>query len=556
MERKTKDKSGKHNKIFVILWIGALFVNIKSIFADFDVDASYALSTAYRNIMGDRMFSQMLEPHQTSAFLPEIFMIPFYKITGGFDGIVIYLQIIGVLLFAAVTFVLYRVLIKKLSYEVTNLICIFFFTARPKHLVFPEFSNMLILFSVLLFCAIIESIQHQQEKKYIIAAAVLMCMGVLAYPSFLLAYPVVVLIIALYHDESVKKIILFTSVCALAALMYVSYFCICVGAEGFVQGLISIVAGDSSHAGNTMSLFYYFEATVKGIVWIGICCVPAFAVYFLKRSKNAFFIALGILLNVSYLAIYLYFSIKYGSANNAWYLIFYTVYLLIILLGAVGIKKCTDNDKKIYVIGMLISAAAFAAVVLLTNGSLVTMLPYMIPAVMVSFIPAAELNGGKSKIAFLVMFSVLVMMHRGVTTKDLYSWENDILHVRRVITEGPAKGIVCSYMGYYQNMETFNDCIQYLKEEDSLLVVGEGFVNSITYMYVPVEISHYSTISTPTYDENLFKYWEEYPEKTPTVVAVECWYGNLAVAEDSPIMQWVNEHCTEYVDGSYWRFYR
>ena len=66
-----------------------------------------------------------------------------------------------------------------------------------------------------------------------------------------------------------------------------------------------------------------------------------------------------------------------------------------------------------------------------------------------------------------------------------------------------------------------------------------------------------STICTPTYDEKLLKYWEQNPQKYPNVVVVSCWFGELKVAEDSWIMQWLE---TEFradtvIDGQYYRYY-
>ena len=65
---------GKYRILAFLLIIGAILVNIKSIFTDFDVDSEYAIAMAYRMIKGDRMVAQMWEPHQTSAFLCAFFM--------------------------------------------------------------------------------------------------------------------------------------------------------------------------------------------------------------------------------------------------------------------------------------------------------------------------------------------------------------------------------------------------------------------------------------------------------------------------------------------------
>ena len=50
------------------------FATVKIIFFGFDIDEQYAVSMAYRLVQGDRMFLEMWEPHQTSAFFSAAFL--------------------------------------------------------------------------------------------------------------------------------------------------------------------------------------------------------------------------------------------------------------------------------------------------------------------------------------------------------------------------------------------------------------------------------------------------------------------------------------------------
>lgn len=552
----------KSSVMLILLWIGALLVNIKSIFTDFDVDAVYALVTACRNIFGDKMFSQMLEPHQTSAFLPEIFIYPFYKISGSLDWVVIYLQVIGVIIFALLTYKLYRVLSLHISYEIAALMCIFFFTVRPKQLVFPEFSNMLIIFSTLLFCFLVELYNNPERPFLIIPAAISLCLAILSYPTFIIAYPAVILLIYFMYPDKWKNIIRLTVICAICGILYLSYFIFTCGIDNLTGNLSTIISGDSSHLNSLSDVTSYFEATVRGIILIAFCGIIAWGITILTHLKKYFFTLWAALFAVSHMSIFIYCNIKEG-AMNAWYFTYASLYLLIIVLGIAGIRLCSDIEKNIYCTGMVLSVCSFISVIFLTNQSLVTILPYLILAAMVSFIPFAKkfplkpesvshlCSGG-----FLAVFCIFMIFHRGITTRDYYTIEGSLLDVRNIVREGPAKGIVCSYMGYYQSRANYNDCMEYLNADDSLLLVGSHSINTIMYIYMPFEISHYSTICTPTYDETLLDYWDKYPEKMPSVIAVESWYGNLTVDENSWIMEWLNEHYTTYQDGTFWRFYR
>jgi len=553
MKTENAEKAYNLPKIFVFLWAGAILVNIKSIFTDFNVDAVYALVTAYRNLMGDRMFVQMLEPHQTSAFLPEIFIWIFFKITGSPEGIVIWLQVIGVSIFACLTYVLYRVLIRRLSPELTNLICIFLFTVRPKQLVFPDFSNMLILFSTLVFCFMIKLYDNPDNNFYVIMISLCLCLGILSYPSFIIAYPFVVFLFILCRRNKLKNILKFSAGCFIFGAAYVFYFCRSLGIKGFFNSLMQIASGDSSHLNVNFSLFTYTKSVLTGIIWIGICFILT-RILARKSLKGYFFIIFGILLNISHIFLFIYCGAKFETWNNPWSFVYSVMYLLMIILGIPGIYKCSESEKYIYITGMTLSTASFISVIMLTNQSLVTILPYLILAVMVSFIPFSKDSVLKNW--FLILFCILMMSQRFMAIKDYYTCEGSFTDIRNIIREGPAKGIVCSYMGYYQSMADYNDCMQYLHEDDSLLLVSENNLNSIMYIYMPLEISHYSTICTSTYDENLLEYWNKFPEKLPTVIAVECWYGDLSVSEDSWIMEWIEENYSSCQNGSFWRFYR
>lgn len=91
-----------------------------------------------------------------------------------------------------------------------------------------------------------------------------------------------------------------------------------------------------------------------------------------------------------------------------------------------------------------------------------------------------------------------------------------------------------------------------------LTVSTSGVISTLPYLYEDVVISTPSTICTPTYDERLLQYWEQNPDRYPTVVAVDCWFGHLNVDEDSWIMQWIYEEfgADSYEDGAYLRYYR
>lgn len=63
-----------HNLWKYLLLAASLIATVKIIFFGFDIDEQYAVSMAYRLVQGDRMFLEMWEPHQTSAFFSAAFL--------------------------------------------------------------------------------------------------------------------------------------------------------------------------------------------------------------------------------------------------------------------------------------------------------------------------------------------------------------------------------------------------------------------------------------------------------------------------------------------------
>lgn len=101
------------------------------------------------------------------------------------------------------------------------------------------------------------------------------------------------------------------------------------------------------------------------------------------------------------------------------------------------------------------------------------------------------------------------------------------------------------------------DWEKYVNPQGRLLLVGDN-VGVMPYLYQDTVISIHSTICTPTYDEKLLEYWEQNPEKEPTVIAMSCWYGEMYAGEDNWIFRWMEDKFGEtvYEDGRNWRFYR
>ena len=553
--RKTKRKP--FTKHILFLWVCAILVNVKSIFADYDIDSAYAVVMSYRHLTGDKMFLQMWEPHQTSCFLADLLLYPFLKATGSVQGAVLWLQFWGVITYAAVTVIFFRFLKKYIDPSLAHYICIFFFTIRAKQIVFPEFSNMMICFSVLMFMSFYTYLTVQDNHLYLVISSILLCLEILSYPSSILTAIFLISFILIYSSSRIQDIIIFISTCFTFGGVYFLYFGLTLGFHRFVHSLLSIAQGDSSHSVakiRNLLAFTYNRDFYYGLILLLICFIAA---TFLCRcikciSISALTISLFLLAEVFYI-------ISFTGDGSSPYYSPAILFPCVIILGLKNITQCSSALRQMVWLGIGISVCSLLAVIILSNLSFIAALWYTLLAVCVSFIPLwtgerSTLKKTHASPLFspLILFLLLILIHRGLISTDT-AYHSDIFHLRSIYKSGPERGIVSSYFPAYQSRTDQEEWPNAVYSDDHLLVVGGS---PICYMYSPVSISHYSTICTPTYNDHLLEYWKDNPEKYPTVIALECWYGEPHIDSSSWIYQWVNDNFEISYEGTFWRFYR
>lgn len=546
----------KHKKKCIfLLWAAVVLASIKSILTDTGFDNAYTVAMSFRHLKGDGMFEQMWEPHQTSIFFTDLFMWIYHFFVPSYTGVMIYLQIIGTLFFVIIGIMLYRLLKEITGSDIAQLATMFFIMFRAKQTPFPDFANLQIAFSTLLFLCLISFVREQQKKGYLCLAAIFLCLEILSYPSCLLAYIPAVLILFLKTKERWKNIGLFTGVCALFGGIYVGYFVCKTGLQNFLRNLTNIFYSDSHSGEAFVSLWNYFYGIVTAVSWVILCAAFTWLLLWALRKvlkkKVDFFAVYGVVLFMSEFA-FLFLQKRTGLD---WTCTFYIIPALLMALSCFSYRDLDEQEKTIWLTGNLLALCSFLSTWLLTDLGLITMVSYMVLGGVVSL---AALRHRKKQIEiFLLAACALVTMHRGLVVWG-YANKGNIWMVQDVDTivrSGPSVGVVCDYMTYYQITCDKEDHDQFVAPEDSLLLVGGWLIDPMEFLLTDADISNYSTIDTPVYNEKLLDYFELYPEKKPSVVAVSCYYGQMQVKEDSWIMKWINENYEMAGDGRYWRYY-
>ena len=175
-------KAEKQKYISVVFTLIAVLCGVIWAFTNLGYDCEYNMSMCFRFLNGDIMFLEMWEPHQSSVYLPAALMWIYMKICGTTTGIAVYLQICGILIRGGLSILLYRVLKDDLGQPVTYGMALLYFMVSPKDYAIPEFGNLQLWFSTLLFCCILTYFKTNRIT-YLILGAISLCLEVLAYPS-------------------------------------------------------------------------------------------------------------------------------------------------------------------------------------------------------------------------------------------------------------------------------------------------------------------------------------------------------------------------------------
>lgn len=568
-ESLSKGKKDQTNIFKICLFVFTLGVCLKRIFADFDYDSGYAAALGYRIIKGDSMFSEMWEPHQTSAFICAFLEYIYTGITGTTTGIVLYLHVFGTVIKGIVVLVFYKSLKKVFNSDTAFLTSCIFMILSPKMLIIPEYSNMQLYSAVLLFSFLVMYIT-EKKMKYLILLSFSLFLAVLSYPSCIIMWIATVWILLRYTEKGFKNSVIMTLICLVSGLAYLAFFVISLGVNEFISGIGHIASSDPSHAASVSGkiMGYGKDMLVLAVAYLFIGLLSGLIIrikdFFMKTDKNTkrdefavVFLALcGIWLMSD--AFSMNTDLCFAEFNTA-----------IILTGIFMSVRKKGLKKDVLSMALIISFFQMLSTAILSNLSLHSSLGYMILGVCISFSYLCEYESEKENIVSAGFFRVfpvipIVFINLFIVRSMSFCYIN-LTDIAGVSKKGPMIGIFSEYMGPYILDSTYDEWQELIPEGSCVLISGNcGMMDgasSLEYLFKDVEISVKDTQTSCVIDESQGLYWQEHPDKLPDVVEIVCWYGEPKEAEDSWLMNWLSENYGEevvgekYYDGSYRRYY-
>jgi len=529
-------------------------------------DAEYQLAMAYRFIKGDKMILQMWEPHQTSAFLNAVFMKLYMMATGTTTGIVLFMQVVGLLIRGGIATVLYRVVEKMSGAYPAFAVAIIYLLISPKELMLPEFGNMQLWCGTLLFLTLVS--YWKSKKVYLlIMAAVWLCMGVFSYPSFIVVYAAVAGLMWTYADHKWKAIGIFTATCAVIGIGFIGYLLGVADVSVLLECISRALSVEPSHTvslGGKVLAHVLNLGKVSGMI-LGVFVLGCGAWFVVcKLTRRAFAFGQGIVCSWYLLMIFLFFNIL-SVKNRGGYAI---PFVVILLIGFWNRKRLNMEEQQFYKTALAISLFSLLATLVLSDNAFIQAITYTLIAICASVLPIYRRiysiyeNGGDIpfiKWGIHLFFGLIVFrciyIHIPIYERDqIYAITDDIALIR----SGPAAGIIAEEDGAARQRDSFREWDEYIREGDTIWILGHP-VDTLGYLYQGVEVGAPTVMSTPTYTEALLYYYELNPEKYPDVIVMEAAFGELSweLLRNDWLMHWIdNEYqAEEVIDGTYWRYY-
>lgn len=528
---------------FILL---SVLATIKTCFFNLNIDEEYAVTLSWRILSEDEMFLDIWEPHQTSGFLTALLCWIYQALTGGTEYLMLYLRICGALIQAGISIFLYRTLAMYFSRFGALTAAFFFYNTLPKQIQTPEFSNMLMWFSVLTMLCFFRACYSKRSRFWLIAAGVCICGLVLSYPSCILAVPVYVLCLKKVRPQTFRRDsgILF-AVCAGLGIGYILFFLSHMTVSQFLFGLRQMMT-DGAHSASVGQRLSYCVRELRSFMQ-----PSGFALFF----AFFFFLVYGLIaLKCEYGRFLRHLSVccilcgSFVVQLLLWctgeYRRFHFPLLHFYLLYGAGIlvyrkMHFTDSQqhRALFWFGSVCGGCVWFAAFLITNTTISVTGPYLMSGLIAAIVllaeeaeayaPPGQKGGFRYRLpALLTAVGLLgtTLFAKGFLVCENEGRRSDIFYVKQKALSGPARNIYCFYMdGYSYNSfaELTEDCCT---PEDSLLYVGQ---HNLYYMLTESKIAVYSTISTPSYDERLLEYWSCYPEHYPTLAVIDKRYNSM-----------------------------
>ena len=569
---------------YAVIFLLSVLACIKTIFISLDIDESYAIAVGYRLATGDRFFKDLWEAHQLGGFFIAPFLRLFLMITGSTSYMVIYARVLGTVIHLGIGIYLYE----SLKHHFSKAFCLLLFFIHlnflPKWVQIPEFEVQQYWFILLEFLFLYRFFMSEyQKRRYLVLSGFMILLQMFSYPTLILLYPFMGIFIWMINQKDGKArklnfldLLYFTLGALVPGMLFVAYLCTYMSISDF-QKYLSYMFRDESHTLVSTSdkwkifLADFCQIWKDGIGTIIIAGVITGVCFLFYRRKNAQKRHANTMVNdfgwkdagytflcsiIFLLSLQQIYGCLLGNENQ-----FYMLWRFF-MIGFLGLLLYfVKRDRLISVITCFAVIPGFVvllSVMIMTNMDINTSMAKMFISVIGVFMILACIKENAyfktalySVLAGLLICKLILMRVSGCL-------EVTVMAPLSKIEEGPAAGIYMLEDTATVLKDDYQVFTQLLTKEDNLLYVGS---ENIVYLWTDAKVATPSTQGTNAYNEMFIRYFEEFPEKMPTVIAVDKELGENPVYYNSPqnhiLFDWIDKKYgyTEMLESNYLTLY-
>lgn len=578
MNKQSKTITGTAVCVLIVLSLVAAFVKIMT---GFDIDEAYALALPYRALQGDRLFQDMWEVHQTSYFMPYLFIKLYAIIMPSMEYLVLYMRAVTAVIHIGMSALVYVSCKKPAVLEersdgkaIAFIAALIYCSFLPKWILDMDFSMQQLWFFTLFLIFLFKGIKTENTNRamlFLFLSGLSLAMDVLAYPGMVLCYPAAIVCLIIcgkqkkaalsqtWQQSVIKPFIWLSLGCLAAAGIFFAAVFRYMSLQELLDAVPKVFMDGAHQYDFATKLSQYLMQWLEVLVQSAILLVPAAIVtvaiwLLLKKPDRTLGFLLCIVFEIETAAL-----ITFAGLVVTWgpfrlqvrYIIQFAMALYLIAFGKkqeMYIKKQKYQDasesyadqkkqdaselwnvqngqRKQPLLELqwiwCFSLAAFLGVLLASNVGPTSSASYLVIGNML-FVGLTLLIGSEKekKIRLLTWIGAILFVTSLLMCKGFYMRNTE--YVPGDITDGLVQVKEGPLHGIYVKKE---DALRFTSDYHTIQenttkddqVLFMG-TESLCNLYANGRIVSPTTISTPAFNEQWVEYFELYPEKQPTVI--------------------------------------
>lgn len=512
--------------VLIILTILTVVASVTKIFIGLDFDENYITVLGARLLQGDHLFRECWDLYQTTGLTMAMVLGVFQGVTGGYEGAILFCRIFVAILQLLLGFFVWDSL--KAYFKNADFAGLIVANMLPRGTMNLEYGflscNYILVAMILLFLVSRKWSQNRiRSVIYLVISGVLFSLGILSYPTMIIA--TAVLIIYFLKDKGYREQgIIFMGTCFISALMFFAYVFHYISPAEMWNNIFQGILMDESHGnGNLLKSFLdSFTLSKEKIIQIEAIMVGAIITYGLfwwkVREKLPYVYHVMIWSSLTIIGLNI-FAIRpcgvYGLQIR---------YLLIMITGGVVLYKLYNRELNylFFYMGLFM----FLGTLLGSNLSIAENGAFLYLCVIAIVLGQGEQVYSQSITRWgaamaLVVFCTSLIFIKGYLVRVNGTGPANIFETREQIDFGPFKGIWVYPEQKNRYSMRKEDINQYVKENDVTLILSH---DPIYNLYGQHRFSSVTALTTPVYGKQWVEYYNNRDYVQPTVVLIDKQY--------------------------------